>query len=131
MDNDGHEPYYNNMKPKDNWSRWEKPGDVATHPSMQNSALSTETSSRFLENGGFFKIRTLSLQYQLPHKWIEKIKLKDASISLIGNNLFTFTEFWGQDPEVTLNKQTWSMPGVSDFKYPNNQQVIFSLNVKF
>lgn len=131
MDNDGHEPYYNNMKAKDSWSRWEKPGDIATHPSMQNSALSTETSSRFIEDGSFFKIRTVSLQYSLPQRWIDNSKLSEVSLSVIGNNLFTFTEFWGQDPEVTLNKLTWSMPGVSDFKYPNNKQIIFSLNVKF
>jgi hypothetical protein len=131
MDNDGHEPYYNNMKAKVEWSRWEKPGDVATHPSMQNSGLSTETSSRFLEDGGFFKLRTVSLRYSLPQKWIENMKLGEVSLSLIGNNLLTLTDFWGQDPEVTLNKLSWSMPGVSDFKYPNNKQIIFSLNVKF
>ncbi|HYX08785.1 MAG TPA: TonB-dependent receptor, partial [Bacteroidales bacterium] len=131
MDNDGHEPYYNNMEPNPDWSRWEKPGDIATHPSMQNNALSKETSSRFLEDGSFFKIRTVSLQYDLPGNWINSLKLNKVSLALTANNLFVFTNFWGQDPEVTLNKETWSMPGVSDFKYPNNRQFIFSLNVKF
>ncbi len=131
MDNDGHEYYYNQMVPKDDWSRWTKPGDEATQPSMQNNSLSTETSSRYLEDGSFFKIRTISFQYRLQKKWIDKTPLSAASISLTGNNLFTFTEFWGQDPEVTLTNQTYSMPGVSDFKYPNNKQYILSLNVKF
>lgn len=131
MDNDGHEPYYNNMLMKDDWSRWERPGDVATHPSMQNSSLSTETSSRFLEKGSFFKIRTVSLQYDLPKQVSKKMKLKDISVVLTANNLFTFTQFWGQDPEVTLTNESWSMPGVCDFKYPNNRQYIVSLNVKF
>jgi TonB-linked SusC/RagA family outer membrane protein len=131
MDNDGHEPYYNNMVAKDDWSRWEKPGDVATHPSMQNSSLSTETSSRFLEDGSFFKIRNASLQYKFPKNWLRRSNINDVSVSLTGTNLFTFTDYWGQDPEVTINKQTWSMPGVSDFKYPNNKQFIFSVNVKF
>jgi len=131
MDSDGHEPYYNNMNPKDDWSRWERPGDVATHPSMQNNSLSKETSSRFLEDGSFFKIRTVSLEYRLPKKWANSIKLSEISLVLTGNNLFTSTDFWGQDPEVTLNSGSWSMPGVCDFKYPNNKQYIFSLNVKF
>ncbi|MGE4288706.1 MAG: SusC/RagA family TonB-linked outer membrane protein [Salinivirgaceae bacterium] len=131
MDSDGHEPYYNNMKPKDDWSRWEKPGDVATHPSMQNNSLSKETSSRYIEDGSYFKIRTISLAYTLPKKWSSAMKLKDMSVALTGNNLFVFTDFWGQDPEVTLNKESWSMPGVSDFKYPNNRQIIATLNVKF
>ena len=131
MDNDGHEPYYNNMMPKDDWSRWERPGDIATHPSMQNNSLSKENSSRFLEDGSFFKIRTMNLQYRLPKTWVSSLKLKDVSFTLTGNNLFVFSEFWGQDPEVTLNKESWSMPGVSNFKYPNNKQIILSLNVKF
>lgn len=131
MDNDGHEPYYNNMLPKEDWSRWEKPGDVATHPSMQNNSLSKETSSRYIEDGSFFKIRTVSLQYHLPKSWVNRFNVNDVSIVCTANNLHVFTNFWGQDPEVTLNKLSWSMPGVSDFKYPNNRQFIFSLNVKF
>jgi len=131
MDNDGHEPYYNNMKPKSDWSRWEKPGDVATHPSMQNNSLSKETSSRYLEKGSFFKIRTVSLQYNLPKSWVNSLKLSEVSVALTGNNLYVFTQFWGQDPEITLTKESWTMPGVCDFKYPNNRQYIISLNVKF
>jgi TonB-linked SusC/RagA family outer membrane protein len=131
MDSDGHEPYYNNMKASPDWSRWERPGDVATHPSMQNNSLSKETSSRFLEKGSFFKLRTISLQCKLPASWTSRMKMKEASLAITGNNLYVFTNFWGQDPEITLNKESWSMPGVCDFKYPNSSQYIFSLNVKF
>ncbi|MFZ5942467.1 MAG: SusC/RagA family TonB-linked outer membrane protein [Bacteroidota bacterium] len=131
MDSDGHEPYYNNMIPKSTWSRWEKPGDVATHPSMQNNSLSKETSSRYLEDGGFFKIRDVSLSFGLPKAVATKLKVQDISVVLTGNNLFTFTPFWGQDPEATMNKLSWSMPGVIDFKYPINRQYLLSLNIKF
>ena len=131
MDHDGHEPYYNYMNPKSDWSRWEKPGDVATHPSMQNAELSRENSSRFLEDGSFIKIRSLRLNYNFSKTLVEKLKLKDLSISLGADNLFTFTNFWGQDPEVNLSQSDWAMPGVSDFKYPNNKLYVFSLNIKF
>ena len=131
MDHDGHEPYYNYMKPKEDWSRWEKPGDVATHPSMQNAALSRENSSRFLEDGSFMKVRSVRLNYSFPKNMITKLKLKELNISLGADNLFTLTNYWGQDPEVTLNQGSWSMPGVSDFKYPNNRTYVLSLNLKF
>jgi TonB-linked SusC/RagA family outer membrane protein len=131
MDNDGHEPYYNNMKPNPDWSRWEKPGDVATHPSMQNNALSKEPSSRYIEKGNFLKIRTISLKYNLQKEWFKKLKLKEVSVGVTANNLFTFTNFWGQDPEVNINREEWAIPGVSDFKYPNNKQFLLNLNVKF
>ena len=131
MDNDGHEPYYNNMVANPDWSRWEKPGDVATHPSMQNNALSKEPSSRYLEKGDFFKIRTISLKYSFPKKWLASSKLSHVSIGATANNLFTFTKYWGQDPEVNINRDEWAIPGVSDFKYPNNKQFLLNLDIKF
>ncbi len=131
MDNDGHEPYVNAMVPKSDWSRWERPGDVATHPSMQNAELSTENSSRYLEDGSFIKIRNISLSYTLPKKWASSIKMRDVVLSVRADNVYTWTNYWGQDPEVTLSKGDWSMPGVSDFKYPNNHQLVFNVNFKF
>jgi len=131
MDNDGHEPFINALVPKSDWSRWERPGDVATHPSMQNADLSTETSSRYLEDGSFIKIRNISLSYALPKKWSAGMKMHDVILTLRAENVYTWTNYWGQDPEVTLAKGDWSMPGVSDFKYPNNRQIVFNINLKF
>jgi TonB-linked SusC/RagA family outer membrane protein len=131
MDNDGHEPYYNLMEWKDGWSRWAKPGDVATHPSIQNSALSTENSSRFLEDGSYLKIRNITIKYDLPRQFVKKMKLEGLAVSVSGDNIFTFTPYWGQDPEVTINPSDWSMPGVSDFRYPPSRQFVFSLELKF
>lgn len=131
MDNDGHEPYVNAMVFKPGWSRWEKPGDVATHPSMQNADLSTENSSRYLEDGSFLKIRNVTLSYSLPRRWVSAMKMTDFVLSLRADNVYTWTGFWGQDPEVTLAKGDWSMPGVTDFKYPINRQFVFNINIKF
>ncbi len=131
MDNDGHEPYNNAMVPKPSWKRWTKPGDIATHPSMQNAPLSSEVSSRYLEDGSFLKIRTISLSYNIPVKAVGFDKLTYLAISFSVENPKVFTPFWGQDPEISLNQADWSMPGVLDFKYPNNAQYVFSINFKF
>ncbi len=130
MDNDGHEPYYNAMVPKPSWSRWTKPGDIATHPSMQNAALSSQVSSRYLEDGSFLKVREISILYDVP---VEKLHfvVKSLEIGFRVENPKVFTPFWGQDPEVTLYQRDWSMPGVLDFKYPNNAQYVFNVNLKF
>lgn len=131
VDNDGHEPYNNAIVPKSDWKRWERPGDIATQPSMQNAELSTENSSRYLEDGSFFKIRNITLSYTLPKTWSAKIKMREVIVSLRADNVYTFTNYWGQDPEVTLAKGDWSMPGVSDFKYPNNRLYVVNFNFKF
>lgn len=131
MDHDGHEPYYNYMQPKDDWKRWEKPGDIATHPSMQNNTLSNQISSRFLESGNFIKLRNITLAYDVPIKRFAKNKISAFTISISADNLRTFTNYWGQDPEVALSQGDWSMPGVSDFKYPNNTQYVLNIDIKF
>ena len=49
------------------WSRWQKEGDVATHPRAlyNNKDNGNKASSRYLEDNSFFKLRTLSLGYNL------------------------------------------------------------------
>lgn len=131
MDHDGHEPYYNYMEWNPDWVLWKQPGDVATHPSWQNAELSRENSSRFLEDGSFLKLRNISLSYQLPKKWTQAVKLQEVTLSLRADNVYTWTKYWGQDPEVNLQQADWAMPGVSDFKYPNNKQYVFNIDIKF
>jgi len=131
MDHDGHEPYINYMKPHEDWSRWTQPGDDATHPFMQNARVSTAPSSRYIEDGAFIKLRNVALRYDFPTSFLSRIKLQGLAISLKADNLYTFTDFWGQDPEVTMNNTNWAMPGVTSYKYPNNKQFIVNIEVKF
>lgn len=131
MDNDGHEPYYNQMQWKSGSTRWTKPGDIADHPSVQNSALSTEISSRYLQKGDYLKIRNITLRYDFPSVLVNKLKLQGISVAVSAENAFTFTKYWGQDPEVTLSSNSFAMPGVSDFRYPGNKQYVLNLELKF
>ncbi len=130
MNSDGHEPYYNYMVLKDDWSIWERPGDNATEPSWQNAELSTQTSSRFLEDGSFWKLRNVTIRYDFPRKMIGKY-FEGLAISVRADNIWTWTNFWGQDPEVTLNRADWAMPGVSNFRYPSSKQFVFNVEIKF
>lgn len=51
------------MKLKSGWKRWEKEGDIATHPKAINGGNknSNKSSSRYLEKGNYFSLRNLSL----------------------------------------------------------------------
>lgn len=129
--NDGSEPYLNQaVLPKD-YSIWKKPGDMATNPSPQNAANSTETSSRYLMDGSFISIRNITLSYNLPAKVISRWKMEGVTLSLSADNVYTFTRFVGQDPQTTITPQAFVTPGVSDFKYPNNRQFLFNINIRF
>ncbi|WP_379662143.1 TonB-dependent receptor [Pseudopedobacter beijingensis] len=131
MMNDGHEPYYNQLKmPKDS-KVWSQPGDIATEPSPQNSANSTETSTRYLRDGGYFTIRNIALTYALPKSFVNKMKFDGITLGLTADNVYTFTNFLGQDPQTTITPQSYATPGVSDFKYPNNRQYLFTIDFRF
>lgn len=129
--NDGNEPYYNQINLPSDYKIWTKPGDDATEPSPQNAANSTETSTRYLKDGDFLSIRNISLSYKLPKLWISRWHMDGVTLSLTADNVYTFTKFLGQDPATTITSGSYVMPGVSDFKYPNNRQYLFNINIRF
>lgn len=71
-----------------------------------------------LQDASYIKLRNVSLQYMIPQKWISKFKLQEASLTLTGNNLYTWTNYIGLDPENgdDLNVGTYVNRGVT---YPN------------
>lgn len=129
--NDGHEPYLNQMVAPKGTVLWTKPGDIATEPSYQNATNSTSPSSRYLENGSYINIRNVSIGYSLPKSIVKSLRLDEVNLSVTADNLHTFTKFTGQDPQATITPGIYVTPGVSDFKYPNNHQYLFNINIRF
>lgn len=105
-DSDGAYSDRNQMRLKSGWSRWEKPGDIATHPlpSYNNTvnANSNKSSSRYLEDGGYLKLRSLSIGYNLP---IPQWSIQNIRLYLTGENLFTITKYSGVDPEISTKEE--------------------------
>lgn len=134
-DADGAYTDRNQMKLHNGWSRWEQPGDKATHPKAvyQNKSGSKETSSRYLESGTFLKLRSLMLGYNVPLKvkGIENIRL-----TLSGENLFTISPFSGVDPDLppkyeytTAGQLNTTITGVATAVYPNIRKFVFGINI--
>lgn len=131
VDHDLQETQFNVMMPRDDYKLWQKPGDIATKPLPQNARNSFDPSTRFIDDGSFLKVRNITLSYELPQQVISKIKLSGMTFSLAMDNVYTFTNFWGQDPEVSIDPSSGNLPGYAEFKYPNNRQYILSLNIRF
>ncbi|MCX6255803.1 MAG: SusC/RagA family TonB-linked outer membrane protein [Bacteroidia bacterium] len=131
VDHDLQETQFNVMMPRDDYKLWQKPGDIATKPLPQNARNSFDPSTRFIDDGSFLKVRNITLSYELPKQVISKIRLGGMTVSLALDNVYTFTDFWGQDPEVSIDPGYGNLPGYAEFKYPNNRQYILSLNIRF
>ncbi len=129
--NDGSEPYMNQINLPKGYSIWTQPGDDASNPSPQNAANSTQTSTRYLKDGSFLSIRNITLAWSLPVAYVQRLKLDEVTISVSADNVYTFSKFLGQDPQTTITPGVYVTPGVSDFKYPNNRQFLFNINLKF
>lgn len=118
--------------------RWRVPGDVtniprATWSNTNNSRIST----RFVEDGSYMRVKALTLSYNVPQALLSKVKLGNARIYATGENLFTFTNYKGFDPEVsayggdTDNKVKNTTLGVDFGTYPQTRNLIVGLNLSF
>ncbi|MDR0995995.1 MAG: TonB-dependent receptor, partial [Tannerella sp.] len=129
-DSDGAYTDRNQMVLKNGWSRWEKPGDIATHPvaSYNNSSHSNSTSSRYIENGSFLKLRTLTIGYNIN---LSKYKIQNLRVSLSGENLLTFTGYSGVDPEIPVNDSGTVTGVVGPSVRPTTRKFTIGLNLTF
>ncbi len=127
-DSDGAYSDRNQMRLMDHWSRWTKPGDNATHPiaSYNNPSNSNKVSSRYLEDGSYFKLRSLSLGYNLS---LPQYHISNARIYLSGENLFVLTKYSGVDPEIPPSNNR--ITGVTTTVYPSTRKILLGINLTF
>ncbi len=132
IDSDGAYTDRNQMKLQKSWSRWEKPGDIATHPkpSYENkySTNSNKVSSRYLEDGSYLKLRSLTLGYNIK---LPKIHISNLRVFFTGENLFTITKYSGVDPEVMPNSDYGVVGFVTPSAYPQTRKFMFGVNLTF
>lgn len=103
------------------YDRWKKPGDVTDIPRY---GVTPQLDSRFPEDASFLRLKNLMLSYTFPQKWLKRTSfLNSARIYAQGQNLLTFTNFTGMDPESTSN--------VYKAQYPMSRQFTFGLEVSF
>ena len=135
-DADGAYVGYNQMSIENSiqgWSRWEKKGDIATHPkAMLNGNKSANSiSSRYLEDGSYFRIKNVTLGYEFPKKLIQKAHMTRCRVYLSADNLWTATKFSGMDPEITLTTSTYDLAGMYSTNYPVGQTFQAGVEISF
>ena len=91
-------------------------------------------SSRYLKDGGYFRLNNLAIGYNFNtramgiNKWVSSIRL-----SVTGQNLFVITDYDGYDPEVNTDRNIGNVSsyGIDYLSYPKAKSFIFGLNVSF
>lgn len=99
--------------------------------SPASSTSNFRFSDKFVEDGSYLRIQSISLGYTFPKKWISKIGLQNLKVYCNLQNLYTFTKYDGYDPEIGSLNQDALMTGIDDFRYPSPRIYTFGLNVSF
>ncbi len=87
-------------------------------------------SSRVLEDGSYIRLKTLSLGYYIPAKYIKRIYLQKLGFNISAQNLLTFTNYSGMDPEVSVRNSILT-PGFDFSAYPIPRTIVLGINATF
>lgn len=110
------------------------PRYTANDENQNNQAI----SDRWLENGSFFRLKTLELGYTFPSIWTEKIKFQKIRIYTAMENLFMITQYKGYNPDLGINTSSVANQddmvmarGCDPGRYPTPRTFTFGLQVNF
>jgi TonB-linked SusC/RagA family outer membrane protein len=88
----------------------------------------TGNTSQFIEDGGFVKLRDISLSYTLNRPFLKRLGFGSADLTVSGRNLKTWTDYTGIDPESNLTGQSTGR-GLDYFNNPQTRTLAFSVNL--
>jgi TonB-dependent starch-binding outer membrane protein SusC len=111
--------------------RWRRPGQVTYMPKATSAKDNLLASTRFVEDGSYLRVKTLTLSYDVTSKLLKKWGFTRVQPYFTAQNLLTFTNYKGFDPEVNQFGNSPLVQGVDWGTYPQSKSYIFGLNVEF
>lgn len=80
--------------------RWYSPGDKSPYPALDPFQENTNPSSRWLQDGSYARLKNLTITYHLPENMVTKWGLDNMQVYIGGQNLLTYSNYLGYDPDV-------------------------------
>lgn len=116
-------------------NRWRQPGDITNIPDATNdpvrAAANKRVSSRFIEDGSYLRLKNLTLGYAFINnrsaiKGVSKLRMYVSA-----QNLLTFTNYSGLDPEVNYRGDDNAVIGTDFFTFPQVRSYTVGFNLTF
>jgi TonB-linked SusC/RagA family outer membrane protein len=112
-------------------ARWRNPGDVTNMPrAVYGAGYNWLGSDRYVEDASFVRLRSVTVSYNLGKNLLKKLNLEDLRFYLTADNLYTFTKYRGQDPEVSMGKGPFGI-AVDNASTPPTKRFTFGLTTRF
>lgn len=88
-------------------------------------------SDRYIEDGSYLRIKNIALGYNFPKKVLNILHLQSLRIYANIQNIYTFTNYTGFDPEIGASTASTNVYGLDNGRYPSPQVYTFGLNLSF
>jgi hypothetical protein len=107
-------------------NRWtpQNRSNVYPRPYPDVSTDNNRVSSRWIEDGSYLRLKNMQIGYNLPDGTLEALHLERARVYIGGQNLLTFTDYLGWEPEVGSN-------GFDELTYPQARSIMIGLQLGF
>ena len=112
-------------------NRWTPTNTNTDMPRAVNGDPNTNrrTSTRFLEDGSYLRLKTITLGYNLPTNIVSVARLQSARIYVSGQNVLTFTKYKGLDPEINTFSGNNTALGTDFLTFPQARTIQVGINI--
>ena len=115
---------------------WQLPGQQTDIPRLKNASIigaydytTAITSTRFLENNSYLRLKSLTLAYRVPRTLLAKTGLlQQLRVYVTMTNLFTLTGYSGLDPEVSAFGSSVTSSGYDNSTMPSSRSFQFGIS---
>src|SRR5699024_3864184 len=107
-------------------NRWQEPGDETDVPKIIYNGPESHRSSRWLADGSYVRLRDVTLSYNLPSEFLNKIKVRNANVYVRANNLITYIK----DDRLRFDPEQ-SISGQQALRTPKNKTIVLGINIDF
>lgn len=110
--------------------RWTVDNPTSDIPRSTTSSSNRVFSTRIIEDGSFLRLKSVTLGFTFPNKWLARTGITKLRVYAAAQNLFTLSNYSGYDPEVSIRDSALT-PGLDYSSYPRARQFNFGLNLSF
>lgn len=111
---------------------WSMDNPNANSPRLaRNDTPNINISDRYIEDGSYLRIQNVTLGYTLPHDVTRSVGINRLRCYGMIQNLYTFTNYSGYDPEVGVYNQNALLMGVDNGRYPTPRIFTLGFNLEF
>jgi TonB-dependent starch-binding outer membrane protein SusC len=103
---------------------WRNPGDQTNIPRADGAVYFLGSTTHFLENASFWRLRNVMLSYNLPESIMKKTKITGCRVFVQGQNLYTITKWRSYDPEINTSF-------LAGAQYPAPKTITVGLSLAF